>query len=313
VIYKEIDRPILIKETLPIYEKIVEAPHAHHTVLPMRDLGTRTVTTTTSVGFTDMNRDGIPDQLQGGSYTTTGLVSGLQTQGTFGQGSGLLSQPQIIGGQGYGQQGYQTGGLNDLNRNGIPDNLEHGHRTLSDKNGNGIPDRMEHGHRTLSDKNGNGIPDRMEHGQQGYQTGGLNDLNRNGVPDNLERQGLGQQGFVGQQGYQTGNDLNRNGIPDNLERQGLGQQGLGQQGYGQQGYGQQGLVGQSLVGGANDRNGNGIPDNLERPHRTMGDLNGNGIPDRMEPAHGLKDLNGNGLDDSLERRMGSTTINSTRL
>jgi len=42
VIYKEVDRPVLIKETLPIYEKIVEAPRMHHTVLPMNDMGVRT-------------------------------------------------------------------------------------------------------------------------------------------------------------------------------------------------------------------------------------------------------------------------------
>jgi len=182
VIYKEIDRPVLIKETLPIYEKIVEAPHAHHTVLPVRDLGTHvsTSTTTTVIG-TDLNRDGIPDRLQGGMYQTTGLQSGLQSQGVYGA-----------------QTGYTTtsvGGMNDLNRNGIPDNLERGQTGyntglaggLNDRNGNGIPDNLEgrSGQRSLHDLNGNGIPDRMEKGH------GLKDLNGNGVDDSLERR-MGQ-------------------------------------------------------------------------------------------------------------------------
>jgi len=143
VIYKEIDRPVLIKETLPIYEKIVEAPHAHHTVLPVRDMGTHVTTTTTTTGFTDLNRDGIPDQLQGGMYQTTGLHSGLQSQGVYGAQS--------------------VGGLNDLNRNGIPDNMEarHGQRSIHDLNGNGIPDSMERAH-GLKDLNGNGIDDSLE-------------------------------------------------------------------------------------------------------------------------------------------------------
>jgi len=267
VIYKEIDRPVLIRETQPIYEKVIEAPRVHHTVLPMNDMGVRTTTQYTSTGqFTDVNRDGIPDQLQGGAYQTTGLQSGLQSQGVF------------QGQQGYGQQGL-VGGLNDRNHNGIPDNLEGGQR------------------RSLHDLNGNGIPDRME------------------------RQGLGQQGLVGQQYGQQGlvgglNDRNGNGIPDNLERQGLGQQGLAGQQYNQQGL-QNPLVpshGQGLVGGLNDRNHNGIPDSQEQGHRSLHDLNGNGVPDRMEQGHGLKDLNGNGVPDSLERRMGGATLNpNTRL
>jgi len=165
VIYKEVDRPVLVKETLPIYEKIVEAPHAHHTVLPMRDLGTRSVT-----GFTDLNRDGIPDQLQGGMYQTTGLQSGLQSQGVFSGSQGLdLNRngiPDSLERQGsYGQTAGLTGlqgGLNDRNGNGIPDNLEGGNRrSLHDLNGNGIPDRMEKAH-GLKDLNGNGIDDSLE-------------------------------------------------------------------------------------------------------------------------------------------------------
>jgi hypothetical protein len=88
VIYKEIDRPVLIKETLPIYEKVVEAPQAHHSVLPMRDLGTSFAQSSTTFVGTDFNRNGIPDQLEGG-------------------------------------MAYQTG-YTDLNRNGIPDSLETG-------------------------------------------------------------------------------------------------------------------------------------------------------------------------------------------
>jgi len=338
VIYKEIDRPVLIRETQPIYEKVIEAPRVHHTVLPMNDMGVRTTTQYTTTGqFTDVNRDGIPDQLQGGAYQTTGLQSGLQSQGVF------------QGQQGYGQQGL-VGGLNDRNHNGIPDNLEGGQRrSLHDLNGNGIPDRMERqglGQQGLvgglNDRNRNGIPDNLErqgqqYGQQGL-VGGLNDRNGNGIPDNLERQGLGQQGLVGQQYGQQGlvgqqgygqqglvgglNDRNGNGIPDNLERQqGYGQQGLGQQGLAGQQYNQQGLQnplvpshGQGLVGGLNDRNHNGIPDSQEQGHRSLHDLNGNGVPDRMEQGHGLKDLNGNGVPDSLERRMGGATLNpNTRL
>lgn len=138
VIYKEVDRPVLIKETLPIYEKIVEAPRVHHTVLPINDMGVRTTTTAYSTGFTDLNRDGIPDQLQGGAYQTTGLQSGLTSQGVFSGSQGL-----------------------DLNRNGIPDSLEKPHRSLHDLNGNGIPDRMEKAH-GLKDLNGNGIDDSLE-------------------------------------------------------------------------------------------------------------------------------------------------------
>jgi len=207
VIYKEIDRPVLIKETLPIYEKIVEAPRAHHTVLPMRDLGVRTVTTST--GFTDLNRDGIPDQLQGGLYQTTGLQSGLTSQGTFLPQTGLqqgLARPGDLNGNGipdalersgsFGQTGLQQGlpRPGDLNGNGIPDSLErqgsYGNSFgatglqggLNDRNMNGIPDNLEgRPHRSLHDLNGNGIPDRME------KAHGLKDLNGNGIDDSLER------------------------------------------------------------------------------------------------------------------------------
>jgi len=275
VIYKEIDRPILIKETLPIYEKIVEAPHSHHTVLPMRDLGVRTVTTTTSTGFTDLNRDGIPDQLQGGMYQTTGLQSGLTSQGTFLPQTGLQ--------QGFARQG-------DLNGNGIPDAFERqgsygqtGFARPGDLNGNGVPDVLER----------QGSYGQTGFGQTGFARQG--DLNGNGIPDAFER-----QGSYGQTGFARPGDLNGNGIPDAMERQGS---------YGNS-YGATGLQ-----GGLNDRNMNGIPDNLEggRAHRSLNDLNGNGIPDRMEKAHGLKDLNGNGVDDSLERRMGATSLTNTRV
>jgi len=213
VIYKEIDRPILVKETLPIYEKVVEAPHAHHTVLPMRDLGVRTTTTTT--GFTDLNRDGIPDQLQGGMYQTTGV--------------------------------YQTttvGGMNDLNRNGIPDNLErqgsYGTTTttttvggMNDLNRNGIPDNLERRGMVggMNDLNRNGIPDNLERGnmvgQPGYvQQGGLISqpqvVNQGGLlsqPQIVNQGGvMGQQGVIGQPGHRSLHDLNGNGIDDSVER-----------------------------------------------------------------------------------------------
>jgi len=188
VIYKEVDRPILIKETLPIYEKIVEAPHAHHTVLPVRDLGVRTVTTST--GFTDLNRDGIPDQLQGGMYQTTGLQSGLTSTG-----------------------------FTDLNRNGIPDQLERqgsygmgqtGYARPGDLNGNGIPDQLERqGSYGTQDLNRNGIPDQLEMRQGqglGYQQPGL--LSQPQViPSQLTQPMMAKPG-----------DLNGNGIPDSLER-----------------------------------------------------------------------------------------------
>jgi len=88
-----------------------------------------------------------------------------------------------------------TGGLNDLNRNGIPDNLERqfgqtgfvgqqpltGLTSLNDRNGNGIPDNLERNQRSLHDLNGNGIPDKLERGH------GLKDLNGNGIDDSLER------------------------------------------------------------------------------------------------------------------------------
>jgi hypothetical protein len=172
VIYKEIDRPVLIKETLPIYEKIVEAPQAHHTVLPMRDLGTRTV-----MG-TDFNRNGIPDQLEG--YRTTGLQSGLTSTGTF-----------------TGQQGFQQGGFNDLNRNGIPDNLERqGFAQPGYASGLAQPGFVQPGlavvnvptetvRETVTTHVTTTTGDRI--GRDHNLTGGLNDRNRNGIPDNLEK------------------------------------------------------------------------------------------------------------------------------
>jgi len=222
VIYKEIDRPVLIKETQPIYERIVEAPHVHHTVLPMNDMGVRT-TTTISTGYTDVNRDGIPDQLQGGMYQTTGLQSGLQSQGVYGAQTGYTTTTSI-------------GGMNDLNRNGIPDNLERrgqygqtgmvGQQGMmgqqgygQDLNRNGIPDQMErqgqYGQSGLvggvNDRNGNGIPDNLE-GRSGQRS--LHDLNGNGIPDRMEKaHGL--------------NDRNGNGVDDSLERR-MGQTGLHQ-------------------------------------------------------------------------------------
>jgi hypothetical protein len=210
VIYKEVDRPILIKETLPIYEKIVEAPHIHKNVMPMRDLGVRSVTTTTTTGFTDLNRDGIPDQLQGGLYQSTGLQSGLQS--TMLPSQGLSS--------GFASSGFSQ----DLNRNGIPDQLERqgsygtGMGYSQDLNRNGIPDSMERssfgqqpamGMGYSQDLNRNGIPDQFER-QSAYPAtsglaGGLNDRNGNGIPDNLEaRRSFG--------------DLNGNGIPDRMEK-----------------------------------------------------------------------------------------------
>jgi len=232
VIYKEIDRPVLIRETQPIYEKIVEAPRVHHTVLPMNDMGVRTVTTTTTTtGFTDINRDGIPDQLQGGMYQTTGLQSGLQSQGVYGA-----------------QTGYTTttvGGMNDLNRNGIPDSMERRGVVggMNDLNRNGIPDNLER---------------QGQYGQTGYTStvGGMNDLNRNGIPDSMERQQYGQTG------YNTGlagglNDRNGNGIPDNMEGR-SGQRSLHD-------LNGNGIPDRMEKGhGLKDLNGNGIDDSLER-------------------------------------------------
>jgi hypothetical protein len=120
VIYKEIDRPVLIKETLPIHERIVEAPQAHHSVLPVRDLGTRTTVT---------------NDIAAVQYQTTGLHSGIHSSGIasvsgqpgyqpalgqqfsgtniphqttgFQSGSNFGGQQGVQ--QGLGQQGWQQG------------------------------------------------------------------------------------------------------------------------------------------------------------------------------------------------------------
>jgi len=251
VIYKEIDRPILVKETQPIYEKIVEAPHAHHSVLPVRDLGVRTTTT----GFTDLNRDGIPDQLQGGIHTT-GLTSGLQ--GQFQQST--LSQ--------------------DLNRNGIPDSLERqgsygltqGSLPLSqDLNRNGIPDSLERQGfaqgSTLplsQDLNRNGIPDSLER-RQGSALPVGQDLNRNGIPDSLERQGL-NQGYQQPSGLLSQPQIVHTGLP------------------------QGGMQSHNAPRTLSDLNGNGIPDRMEKAHG-LNDLNGNGVDDSLERRMGSTSLN----------------------
>jgi hypothetical protein len=106
VIYKEIDRPVLIKETLPIHEKIVESPHTHHTVLPVRDtLETRTT---------------VVNDIAAVQYTTTGLQSGITSSGII----PLSGQPVLQ--QSFGQQlpatqiPYQTTGLQSVGNLGQP-------------------------------------------------------------------------------------------------------------------------------------------------------------------------------------------------
>lgn len=191
VIYKEIDRPVLVKETLPIYEKVVEAPHSHKTVLPMRDLGTtRSMATTTTM---------VQPAPQATVYQTTGLQSGLHSQGIIAPQQGFAQQPlqqgfaQPLQGQTLvGQQGFATGGLNDFNRNGIPDSLERNQGLM---------------------------------GQQGFAEQGF--AQQGFAQQPLQGQSMGQQGFAQQpmqgQGFSQPlgmaklGDMNGNGIPDALE------------------------------------------------------------------------------------------------
>jgi len=139
------------------------------------------------------------------------------------------SQPSFGPTSGMTQTQYVSQNATDLNRNGIPDQMERrsSFGRSSDLNGNGVPDNLErrgsYGQSSAAyaanDLNRNGIPDNLERqgaygqtGLVGQQVGGLNDLNRNGVPDDLER-----RNFSSSTTTFSNTDLNRNGIPDRLE------------------------------------------------------------------------------------------------
>jgi hypothetical protein len=137
VIYKEIDRPILVKETLPIYEKVVEAPHVHHSSLPVRDFGTSYAQQTTFA--TDLNRNGIPDQLERGmAYQTGPAVIGVPTETVR---EVITTHVTTTAGDRIGRDHSADYAATNPEKKGLKDKLRR-HKN-QDKNANGIPDRME--------------------------------------------------------------------------------------------------------------------------------------------------------------------------
>lgn len=116
---------------------------------------------TATVSGVDMNRDGIPDQLQGGMMGAPMMgapMMGAPMMGGYPQPMmGGYPQPMMggMGMGGYPQQPSVMGaayaaGLRptDYNRNGIPDRMEGGAiglmgKILPDRNGDGIPDILQ--------------------------------------------------------------------------------------------------------------------------------------------------------------------------
>jgi len=121
VIYKETIVPTLIKETKPIYQTIVEGTVFTHTVLPAQQLSGSQWSSRTWTSGSDLNGNGIPDQLEGGNRLSSDF-NGNGIPDSLERGGNLRS--------------------NDLNRNGIPDQFEGGRRS-NDLNGNGVPDSLE--------------------------------------------------------------------------------------------------------------------------------------------------------------------------
>ncbi|KER19524.1 hypothetical protein T265_15515, partial [Opisthorchis viverrini] len=261
--------------------------------------------------FTDKNRDGIPDSLEGDS-DGDGIPDYLEDT----DGDGIPDYLEDSDGDGIPNyldkdvvdveteavlEAYDA----DINRNGIPDYLE-------DWNGDGIPNYMDDqdgdGIADFLDKENNQLNQKKRKQKEPKSRLRYSDLNENGIPDQLE----GDSDGDGVLDYMQ--DTDKDGIPDYLDDDDPNAKFRKPPGKSKQKRVKKSKRNLSVRlrdldsdGGRipddeEDADGDGIPDYLESDADGDGipddrtkvvDRNRNGIPDHLE----LKDRDGDGIVD----------------